>query len=146
MKAGEIMTLGAATVRPETSLGEAARLMVEHRISGLPVVDAAGKLVGMITERDFLRGDGGERPRWIAAILDRPPEEVASELEARRVEEAMSRDVVSVGSEASVGEIVDIMERRNVRRLPVVADGKVVGIVSAANLLLALRRRDAAAS
>jgi CBS domain-containing protein len=72
MKVGNIMTTGAATVRPDASLAEAARIMVEHRISGLPVVDASGRLVGVITEGDFLRRTKGgsasldqRAPEWL---------------------------------------------------------------------------------
>jgi CBS domain-containing protein len=142
MKAGDVMTTGAATVRPDASLGEAARIMLEHRISGLPVVDADGKLIGVITERDFLRRDDGERPRWIGVLLSEASGQItARELHDRRVEDAMSKDPVSVGVEAPVDEIIDLMERHGVKRIPVVADGHVVGIVSRANLLLALMRK-----
>ena len=65
MNAGDVMTTGAATVRPDKSLAEAGRILVEHRISGLPVVDADGRLVGVVTEHHFLRQDNGERPRWL---------------------------------------------------------------------------------
>lgn len=141
MNAGDLMTLGAATVRPEASLAEAARTMLDHRISGLPVVDAEGKLVGMITERDFLRQDDGGRPRWIETLLSRSDDvRAARELEARRVEEVMSREVSSVAPDTPIAEVVELMERRRIKRVPVVADGKVVGIVSRANLLRALSR------
>lgn len=141
MKVGDVMSLGAATVRPEASLAEAARTMIEHRISGLPVVDGEGKLVGVVTEGDFLRQENGGRPRWIESLLnDAGGEGAARDLEARRVEELMSREVSTVGAEAPIGEVVELMERRKIKRLPVVADGKVIGIVSRANLLLALLR------
>lgn len=142
MKAGDVMTTGAATVRPDASLAEAARIMVEHRISGLPVVDASGRLVGVITEGDFLRRADQDRPRWISVLLSEPDAHItAKQLHDRRVEEAMSPDPISVGVGASVDEVVDLMERHGVKRIPVVGDGKVIGIVSRANLLLALTRR-----
>jgi CBS domain-containing protein len=141
MKAGEVMTPGAATVRPDATLAEAARIMLEHRISGLPVVDADGTLVGIITERDFLRCEDGERPRWIDILLSARARITASELHRRRVAEVMSKEPIFIGVEAPVEDIVELMERYVVKRLPVVANGRVVGIVSRANLLLALARK-----
>jgi CBS domain-containing protein len=141
MKAGDVMTTGAATVKPSASLAEAVRLMIEHRISGLPVVDEGGKLVGIVSEGDFLRRQGGDRMRWIEAFLD-SGSNAAGDLSSRRVEDIMSRNPVSAGVETPVTEIVDAMERHNVKRVPVVDNGRVVGIVSRANLLLALLRRE----
>ena len=142
MKSGDVMTTGAATVRPDTSLGEAARIMLEHRISGLPVVDADEKLVGIVTERDFLRREDGERPRWIDVLLSEANGQItARELHDRRVEDVMSKDPISVGLESPVDKLIELMERHGVKRLPVVANGKVVGIVSRANLLMALMRK-----
>jgi CBS domain-containing protein len=142
MKVGNIMTTGAATIRPDASLAEAARIMVEHRISGLPVVDASGRLVGVVTEGDFLRREDGDRPRWISVLLsDAGAQVTAKQLHERRVEETMSRNPISVGVEASVEEVVQLMERHRIKRVPVVAEGKVIGIVSRANLLLAATRR-----
>jgi len=139
MKAGDVMTTGAATVKPSASLAEAARLMVEHRISGLPVVDEGGKLVGIVSEGDFLRRKGGDRMRWIEAFLDSGSG--AGDLSRRRVEGIMSKDPVSAGVETPLTEVVDMMERHNVKRVPIVDNGRVVGIVSRANLLLALLRK-----
>jgi CBS domain-containing protein len=142
MKAGDVMTTGAATVKPTASLAEAAHLMIEHRISGLPVVDDGGQLVGIISEGDFLRRQGGERRRWIDVLLDdAKTQDVARELSERRVEDAMSKSPISVGVEAPLPELLDAMESHNVKRLPVVDNGRVVGIVSRANLLLALMRK-----
>lgn len=142
MNASDVMTTGAATVRPDASLAEAARIMLEHRISGLPVVNVNGKLVGIITERDFLRRDDGERPRWIDVVLSEAGGQITSrELHDRRVEEVMSKDPIYIGVETPVSELIELMERHGVKRLPVVTNGHVVGIVSRANLLLALRRK-----
>jgi CBS domain-containing protein len=142
MKAGDVMTTGAATVRPDASLAEAARIMLEHCISGLPIVDAEGKLVGIVTERDFLRREDGERPRWIDILLSKASAQItASELRNRRVEEVMSKNPIGIGVETPVDEIIELIERHRVKRLPVVANGNVVGIVSRANLLLALTRK-----
>lgn len=142
MKAGEVMSTGAATIRPEASLADAARLLTQHRISGLPVVDAGGELVGVITENDFLRRSDGRRPRWFNILLDDGAGRItARELEEVRVQEVMSTPPISVDIETDVEDLVEIMQRHGVKRLPVLAQGKIVGIVSRANLLEALVRR-----
>ena len=142
MKAGDVMSTGAATIGPDASLADAARLMTQHRISGLPVVDAEGRPVGMITEHDFLRRPNGQRPRWFDVLLA----EDGAQITARALGDAHVRDVMTappicVGVETDVEELVAAMQRHNVRRVPVLAHGKIVGIVSRANLLQALVRR-----
>lgn len=145
MKAADIMTVGAATVRPDATVGEAARIMLQYRISGLPVVDESGSLVGIITEGDFLRraetGTERRRPRWLEVLLG--PGRLAAEYahtHGQRVDEVMTRDVVTVTVDTPVEDIVGLMERHGIKRLPVVDGGKVVGIVSRANLLRMLAR------
>ncbi|WP_052764098.1 CBS domain-containing protein [Microvirga massiliensis] len=142
MKAGDVMTTGAATIRPEASLADAARIMLDNRISGLPVVDSAGKLVGIITERDFLRRGKDDARRWLDILLDEASgQDTADQLNDRRVADVMSTDPLTVSVETSVSEITELMERHNVRRIPVVANDKVAGIVSVTDLLLALMRK-----
>jgi CBS domain-containing protein len=141
MKAGDVMTTGAATVRPDASLAEAARILTEHRISGLPVVAADGTLVGIVTEQDFLRQDDGKRPRWFNVLTETGGQAAARALQEKRVQDVMTRSAVSVGVETPVGELVALMERHGVKRLPVVENGKVIGIVSRANLVQALLRK-----
>lgn len=145
MKANDIMTIGAITVRPDSTVAHAARLMVERGISGLPVVTAHGKLVGMITEHDLLRrkelGTADHRSHWLGLWLDA---DTLAHHYARehgcRVEDVMTRDVVSVGPDTPVNEIVDTMETKGIKRVPVVRDKQVIGMVSRANLLSALAR------
>ena len=124
MKAADVMTTGAATIRPDASLARAAQVMVEHQISGLPVVDAQERLVGIISEGDFLRPDRGHKPRLL---------------------ELMTPNPVTITIDTRIDEIVELMHHHNVKRLPVVAMGKVVGIVSRSNLLQALLRKSQAA-
>jgi CBS domain-containing protein len=139
MKAGDVMTVGAATVRPDASLAQAAKLMIEHRISGLPVVNVDGNLIGIVTEHDFLRQHDGTRPRWLDVLLaDAGGQIAARELHDRRVANVMSRGPISVHVDTPIEEAAELMHRHRVKRLPVLADGKVVGIVSRANLLDAL--------
>lgn len=146
MKVGDIMTLGAATVYPDTPVLEAARLMLHHGISGLPVADRDGRLIGMVTERDLLRraetGTEHQRPRWLIFLMDpaaRAEDYVRSH--GRRVADVMTNTPESVSPDAPLTDAVELMERRGFKRLPVVRDGKVVGIVSRANFLRLLARR-----
>jgi CBS domain-containing protein len=143
MKASEVMTLRVATIRPEETVREAARTMLRFGISGLPVVDAAGRLVGIVTEGDFLRRSeiGTERrhPRWLEFLLG--PGRLANEYvhsHGRKVEEVMTPNVVTVSPDTQLQGVVRIMERRHIKRVPVVSDGKIVGIISRANLVQAL--------
>jgi CBS domain-containing protein len=145
MKASEIMTLGVYTIKPDASVRDAAHLMIEQGISGLPVVDSAGQLVGIVTEGDFLRrvetGTERRRSRWLEILVG--PGRLASDYvrtHGRKVEEIMSTDVVTVPPHAPLQDVVRIMEERRIKRVPVVRDGAVVGIVSRANLVQALAR------
>jgi CBS-domain-containing membrane protein len=117
--------------------------MLDNRISGLPVIDAAGRLVGMVTEGDLLRraetGTTRHRARWLQFLLS--PGRLADEYvhtHGRRVDEVMTCDVVTATEATSLDTVVQLMERHGIKRLPVVRDGKVIGIVSRANLLHAL--------
>jgi CBS domain-containing protein len=145
MKAADVMTFGAATIRENASISEAAHLMLQYWISGLPVVGAGGHLVGIITEGDFLRriGTGAQhrRPRWLELMVS--PGQLADEYvhaRSRRVGEVMTKDVVSVVEETPVEEIARLMERHRIKRVPVVRENKVVGIVSRANLIREVAR------
>jgi len=143
MKAHHVMTWGTITVEPEASVARAARLMLQNRISGLPVVDGRGQLVGMVTEGDFLRrgelGTQRQRPRWLEFLLG--PGRLAAEYvqsSGQKVAEIMTPEPKTITPETSLDEVVRLMERHRIKRLPVVQDGKLVGIVSRANLLHAL--------
>jgi len=143
MNAGDIMTQSTVTVAPDASIMHAIHLMLKRRISGLPVVDNAGALVGILTEGDLLRraelGTQKRRPRWIEFLIG--PGRLASEYVSacgRTVGEVMTTSVHTVTEDAPLTDVVKIMESRQVKRLPVVRDGRVVGILSRANLLRAL--------
>lgn len=142
MKAGEVMTTGAATVAADAPLTEALRLLVEHRISGLPVVDADGALVGVLSEHDFLRGADGKQPVWLDVLLDgNSGQSGLHKLQKGRVADAMSKAPVSVTVETPVSELLELMHREGVKRFPVVKDRAVVGVISRASLLEALFRK-----
>lgn len=143
MKAEDIMTRRVISVAPEASILESARLMLQHRVSGLPVIDAAGRLVGVVTEGDFLRrvevGTERKRPRWLEFIAG--PGRLATEYvhsHGRKVADVMTGEPITVGEDTPIEEVVRLMERRRIKRLPVMRGTKVVGIVSRANLLHAL--------
>jgi len=143
MRAHQIMTRPVITVAPETTIVDAANLMLQRHVSGLPVVDAAGKLVGIVSEGDFIRrseiGTQRKRGRWLNFILG--PGKSASDFvheHGRRVDEVMTKQPLTITEDTALAEIVDLMEKNNVKRLPVIRADKVVGIVSRANLLQAV--------
>ncbi len=143
MQVSDIMTPTVVSVLPSARIGDAIRLMLNSRISGLPVIDAAGRLVGIFTEGDLLRraetGTTRQRGRWLQLLLS--PGRLADEYvhtHGRRVDEVMTCDVVTTTEATSLDTVVQLMERHGIKRLPVVRDDKVVGIVSRANLLHAL--------
>ena len=140
MKASDAMTPRVITTTPDASILEALRLMLQHKISGLPVVDAKGALVGMVTEGDFLRRaetkTERKRPHWMEFVAS--PDRLASEYvhaHGRKVAEVMTPTVFTVSEDTPLEDVVDLMERHRVKRLPVMRGDELVGIISRANLL-----------
>jgi CBS domain-containing protein len=143
MNASDVMTREILSVGPDTTVAEAIRTMLDNRISGLPVIDEAGRLVGILTEGDLLRrGETGterQRPRWLEILMG--PGRLAGEYvrtHGRKVDGLMTRDVVSVTPDTPLKEVVELMERRRIKRVPVLGDDVPVGILSRADLLRAL--------
>jgi len=144
MRAHQIMSRPVITVTPDTTIVEAANTMLQKHISGLPVVDATGKLVGVLSEGDFVRrseiGTQRRRSRFLRFILG--PGKAASDFvreHGRKVSEIMTTEpLLTVGEETTLEEIVELMERNNIKRLPVISNDKVVGMVSRSNLLQAV--------
>jgi CBS domain-containing protein len=143
MQVRDVMTRNVISAAANETVTKAIRTMLQNRISGLPVVDAAGNLVGMLTEGDFLRrgeiGTQRRRPKWLEFLAG--PGRLADEYahaSGRKIEEVMTRDPVTVAEDDSLETVVELMERRRIKRLPVLRDGKIVGIVSRANLMHAL--------
>lgn len=143
MKASDVMTQKVLTIPAAAPIEEAARLMLEHRVSGLPVVDAQGAVVGMLTEGDLIRRTEIHtdlaRSGWLARLV--APGRLAGEYvhtHAQRVEEVMTPSVVSVAADAPLAQVVALMESRRIRRIPVIDAGRLVGIVSRADLMRAL--------
>jgi CBS domain-containing protein len=143
MQCGDIMTREVISVSPSDSIGAAAHLMLEHRISGLPVIDAEGALVGMISEGDLLKRTETGTEQSVSALraLWLGPQRLAEryiQTHGRSVRHIMTPDPVSARESSSLSEIVALMQSRNIKRLPVLRDGRVVGIVARADLLRAL--------
>jgi CBS domain-containing protein len=143
MRAHQIMTKPVTTIEPDATIVEAANVMLRQHISGLPVVDAAGTLVGIVSQGDFLRrseiGTGRRRGRWLKFLLGsgRSATEFVHE-HGRKISEIMSPAPVTVMEDTPLADVADLMEKRNVKRLPVVRGGKLVGIVTRTNLLQAV--------
>src|SRR6516164_8265767 len=143
MQVKDIMTINVISIGADEAIVKAAGLMLQNRISGLPVVDKEGELVGMVTEGDFLRrgelGTQRRRPKWLEFIVG--PGKLAEEYvrtSGRKVEDVMTPDPWTVREDDSLETVVEMMERHHVKRLPVTRGGRMVGIVSRANLLHAL--------
>jgi CBS domain-containing protein len=143
MQVKDVMTRNVISVQSDDQVLKAARLMLQNRISGLPVIDKDGELVGIVTEGDFLRrseiGTQRRRSRWLEFIVC--PGKLAEDYvhaSGRKVEEIMTPDPCVVGEDDPLEKVVELMERRRVKRLPVVRAGRMVGIVSRANLMHAL--------
>lgn len=145
MNVADTMNGSVITVTADKTIADAAELMLRHKISGLPVVDARGALIGIITEGDLLRraetGTARRRAHWLELLTT--PGRLAQDYaaaHARRVAEVMTTDVVTVLPEEPLENAVRLMEQRRIKRLPVIEDGRLVGIVSRADLVRALLR------
>lgn len=145
MNVDEVMTRNVATVRADSAVLDAVRLMLDHKISGLPVLDAKGALVGIVTEGDFLRrGELGTEPRrarWIEFLLG--PGRLAGDYvdtHGRKIEEIMTRDVFVVATDTPLRDAVQLMERHHIKRLPVVEAGQLKGILSRADVMRAFAK------
>lgn len=143
MRAHQIMSRPVITISPEASIVEAANLMLKHHVSGLPVVDAAGKLVGVVSEGDFLRrsetGTQRRHSRWLSFLFG--PGSAGGDYvteHGRRISEVMTPEPFTVTEDVALADIVDLMESKNVKRLPVIRGDKLVGIVTRANILQAV--------
>jgi CBS domain-containing protein len=143
MRVKDVMTPNVICIGADEPVLKAARLMLQNHISGLPVVDKDGELVGIVTEGDFLRrselGTQRQRPKWLEFVIG--PGRLAQEFthtSGRKVEEIMTPEPRTIAEGETLEAVVDAMERHHVKRLPVIRGGHVVGIVSRANLMHAL--------
>jgi len=143
MKAMDVMVRDVVTVKPDDDVALAVRLLAEHDVSALPVVDDDDNVIGVISEADLLHreeiGTEKQRPWWLEAVT--PASTLAGEFaksHGRRVEEIMSSNIVSASEDTPLGEIATLLERHRIKRLPILRAGKLVGIVSRSNLIQAL--------
>lgn len=148
MKVGDVMTRQVVSVGPEAPLKEVARLMVEHMVSGIPVVEADGKVIGVVSEADFLvkeRGTGAVRRRPLAWLLgeSRATRATLAKVTAVAARDAMTAPAITIAADRPVREAADLMVERRVNRLPVVdAAGVLVGIVTRADIVRGFVRPD----
>ncbi len=146
MNVSELMKRDTISVLPGTTVADAARIMLANHVSGLPVVDEAGALVGIVTEGDLLRraeiGTDGKPAGWLKSLL--LPSAAASDYvhtHARHVSGVMTHNPVFVTPETGLAEVADLMIRKHIKRLPVLSQGKLVGVISRTDLLRVLARR-----
>jgi len=151
MKAIDIMVRDVVTVTPDDSVSHAVELLAKHDISALPVVDGEGRLTGVLSEADLIHrveiGTEKKQPWWVEAVT--PAAALAADFakaHGRRVHEIMSTDVVTAGEDAPLAEIAALLERHRIKRVPIVRDGKLIGIVSRSNLIQALASSHAPAA
>lgn len=144
MRVEHLMTKEVVTVSPETSLKEVAATLADRGVSGLPVCDPEGRIVGVVSEADILRKEQGFPPgrssvfEWLVGR----GEEATAKLAARTAGEAMTAPAVTIDAGRPVSEAARLMIERSVNRLPVVHGGELVGIVTRADLVRAFRRSD----
>jgi CBS domain-containing protein len=143
MRAANLMTTNVVTVDADATTQEAAAVMLRHRISALPVVDRAGKLVGIVSEGDLMRRAelGTERERsWWLELLTANRDLAADYVKAhgRKVSEVMTRKLITATSDTPINAIALMLERHGIKRVPILDHGTLVGIVARANLLQAL--------
>ncbi len=139
MRARDVMTTEVISVTPEATVGDIAALLIQHRISGVPVIEA-GRLVGIVTEGDLMRrpetGTAVDPSPWLT-LLTGPgvaPDRF-SKVHGLTAGEVMTREVVAVSPDTPLDEVARILESRRIKRVPVIEDGRLVGILSRANLL-----------
>lgn len=143
MRARDVMVSPVITVKPNASVKEVAKTFLDRRISAVPVVDDQGKLVGIVSEGDLMhRSEAGterQRPWWLLALTG--GEALAAEYvksHARKVADVMTRNVITATPDTPLHEIAALLEKNSIKRVPIVRDGGLVGIVSRANLIQAV--------
>jgi len=146
MKAHEIMNSGVVAVRPDTPISNVAKTLREHRISAVPVIDEAGSPLGMVSEGDLIGRDEVDRKArldwWLTLLAEGEalnPEFMASiQSPERRARDVMTAPVITVGEDTEIDEVARLLIAHRIKRVPVLRDGRVVGIVSRADLVRAL--------
>lgn len=142
MKVEDLMTRDVVTVGPDASLKEVARVLVERGISGMPVCDEDGRVLGVISEGDILHKERGRVERHGGPLAWLCDGAASAKAEARTAREAMTAPAVTIGPERPASTAARLMVEKQVNRLPVVSNGKLVGIVTRADLVRAFTRSD----
>jgi CBS domain-containing protein len=143
MNASDVMVTSVITVGPDASVQEVADLLLQHRISAVPVVAANGAILGIVSEGDLINRSESETTHrkswWLDALASN--ESLAAEYvktHSRQVSDVMTREVITAAPDTPVAELAALLERNRIKRVPIVEDGRIVGIVSRANLLQGL--------
>ena len=143
MNAADVMVTNVITVGPDACVQDVAHILLTNRISAVPVIGAKGELLGIVSEGDLMRraeaGTGRRRPWWLTVFTGR--EAFAAEYvkeHSRKVADVMTRRVITATPDTPLRDIANTLEKNGIKRVPIMAGGKVVGIVSRANLLQAL--------
>ena len=151
MNARDVMVRDVITIAPRDSVAQAARLIAQNDVSALPVIDDHGRLVGIISEGDLMNreeiGTEIHHPWWIEAVT--PGATLAAEFarsHGKRIEEVMSENVITATEDTSLADIAALLERNRIKRVPILRDGELVGIVSRSNLVQALASNEAAST
>jgi CBS domain-containing protein len=138
LQAGDVMTGWVATITPDATVKEAAQMMIERRVSGLPVVDRNGRVVGMVSEGDLMRrteiGTGIRRASWLHRLLDSGAREYLK-TRGSKVRDVMSKPVISVRPSTPLHEVAGLLDEKRIKRVPVIDRGRLAGIVSRVDLV-----------
>lgn len=148
MQAIDVMSTNVVTAGEDASVGDIADLLLKHRISGVPIVDAGNRVVGIVSEGDLMRraeSDTDARSAWWLDLLRSKKERASAFVKAHgmKARDVMTHDVLTVAEDTPLREIADLLEKNHVKRVPVVRDEKLVGIVSRSNLLQGLATKGA---
>lgn len=143
MQAKDIMTTPVVSVSDTSTVQEVAKILLDQRISAVPVVDSSGHVVGIVSEGDLMHraeaGTGRQRSWWLSLFADK--QTLAHEFvkeHSRKVSDVMTRNVITAAPEAQLSAIATLLEKNRIKRVPIIKNGKLVGIVSRANLLHSL--------
>ena len=143
MKASDVMVSNVITVGPDASIPDVAEMLLRHRISAVPVVGPQGEILGIVSEGDLINRPESEterrKPWWLDALATN--EGLAAQYvksHSRKAADVMTTEVITAAPDTSVAAIAALLEKNRIKRVPIVENGKIVGIVSRANLLQAL--------
>ena len=147
MLAKDVMTTGVVTVEPDTTVREIAKVLAGKGISAVPVIDKAGAVLGIVSEGDLMHrqeiGTDSKKPSWWLMSLSKTEEAAVdySKSHGMHAHDIMTRDVITVTEDTQLAAVADILETKHIKRVPVVKDGALVGIVSRANIVQAIAAR-----